>query len=203
MQTRFIWNFEIDTGTLTLPGNTSNDGSNVNWEFRSFWASHEIITIQGLNQSFLDLANYQIKFKSDTYYFLPNALYNLKRRNGDFFYKPILKKNNSATGFGKKINLSEASDDILLPGIVDMDVKTLLDTINTSAQKIEIEKEALIYRWETYPKIKMEIAKLRIKQDTYFTLSLESTSLSHVTTLTKQLLGKRTSSDYSTFLKGR
>lgn len=203
MQTRFIWNFEIDTGTLTLPGNTSNDGSNVNWEFRSFWASHEIITIQGLNQSFLDLANYQIKFKSDTYYFLPNALYNLKRRNGDFFYKPILKKNNSATGFGKKINLSEASDDILLPGIVDMDVKTLLDTINTSAQKIEIEKEALIYRWETYPKIKMEIAKLRIKQDTYFTLSLESTSLSHVSTLTKQLLGKRTSSDYSTFLKGR
>ena len=102
MNKRLVWNFEINSDTaLQIPGTNSLVISPNRWESRFFWTDDQIITLHGLNDSFLALSHYQIKHRQDTYYLLPDTNYNLKVRNDKLFYKPILIKNHQAVAYGK------------------------------------------------------------------------------------------------------
>ncbi len=203
MNKRFIWNFEINEGKpLQIPSAINFVQTPNKWEARFFWPSDQIITLNGLDDNFLKLSNYQLKHRADTYYLLPNADYNLKIRHNQLFYKPLLMKKPLAVAYGKKIKLEENASDLELPGIDTHDITALLSHIKMNSTKISVEKEALIFQFETTPTTKIELAWLTVAKKSYFTACIESRAFSIVESIAQQLLGDKPSSDYVTFLKG-
>ena len=203
MNKRCVWNFEINMDTsLQLPNTEDSSISANRWESRFFWPDDAIITLHGLNDEFLELSNYQIKHRQDAYYLLPNADYNLKVRNDNLFYKPLLIKNPLAIAYGKKIKLEESPLNTALPGCTEKDAHALIECIKKHGVKMDVEKEALIYRFETTPVTKLELAWLHVADKAYFSVSIESYSMLLVESFTKQLLRDGVASDYVSFLKG-
>lgn len=201
MNKRFIWNFEINTdNTLEIPTVENFVQSPNHWEARFFWPQNHIVTLHGLNDSFLQLSHYQIKHRHDTYYLLPNADYNLKTRHDQLFYKPILMKKPQAIAYGKKLKLEDEAASLQLPGYEGKGVAALIAHIKSHGIKITVEKEALIYRFETIPTTKLELAWLYVANKSYLSASVESRSFSLVESMTRQLLGDMPTSDYVTFL---
>ncbi len=201
MKKRFVWNFEINTDkSLEIPFVENFVPSLNHWESRFFWPEESVVTLHGLNDDFLQLSHYQIKHRHDTYYLLPNADYNLKTRHDQLFYKPILMKKPQAIAYGKKIKLEDEAANLEFPGYEDKDVAALITHIKTQGRKIGVEKEALIYRFETVPAIKLELARLYVANKTYLSASIESRSYSSVESMSRQLLGDLPTSDYVTFL---
>lgn len=201
MNKRFVWNFEINTDNkLKIPAVENFIQSPNHWESRFFWPQDQVITLHGLNEEFLQLSHYQIKHRHDTYYLLPNADYNLKTRHDQLFYKPILMKKPQAIAYGKKIKLDDEAANLQFPGYEGKDVTALISHIKRQGKKITVEKEALIYRFETIPTIKLELAWLYVANTSYLSASIESRSFSLVESMTRQLLGDLPTSDYVSFL---
>ncbi len=202
MNKRLVWNFEINSDNpLLLPDRDNIDQSELCWESRFFWPDDQIITLQGLNDHFLNLSAYKIKHRDDTYYLLPNADYNLKIRREQLVYKPLLMKKGQAIAFGKKIKLEEHPPGQPLPGCEDKEARTLIAQIKKQGIKIAVEKEALIYTFATTPISKLELAWLHVADKAYYSVNIESRSLQWVEAMTKQLLDHVLASDYVTFLK--
>jgi len=202
MNTRLVWNFEINNDKpLAWPAAESSSVDDIRWESRFFWPGSTIITLNGLDDTFLELSRYQVKHRQDSYYLLADEDYNLKTRHEHLLYKPIIKKTEHAVAYGKKLNLAEQSPDSLLPGHETLTAKTLLHLIRTRGKKIHVEKEALIYKFATTPVTKLEFARLTVKNKTYFSVSIESRAIAWIELLTQHLLGKEISCDYVTFLK--
>lgn len=199
---RLIWNFELDpTAPLLISTCEMPDNQGEHWESRFFWPDDEVITLSGLDESFLNLSHYQIKERLDSYYLLPDANYNLKIRRNQLFYKPILTQNHQSVAYGKKINLEEQSTTMPLPGCTEKNAQTLIEHIKSQGITVEVKKEALVHTFETALKTKLEIARLCIAQKTYFSVCIESRSAHLVQLISKKLLGTLPASDYVTFLK--
>jgi hypothetical protein len=201
MNRRLVWNFEINNEPpldfLSLPENSPEQ---MRWEARYFWESDAIITLHGLDDKFLNIALYEGKERRDSYYLLPNHDYNIKLRRNEIFYKPLLVKGRDCQAFGKKINLSTHPDSAL-PGMSAIPVDKLLKLVQTESQKVNVEKVALIYKFETHPRIKLELARLKIADNIYFTACIEGRSKQLVTLISKHLLQKTPRCDYVHFLK--
>ena len=203
MNKRLVWNFEINTeNPVALPQAHHFIETPNRWESRFFWPNNEVITLRGLNHNFLNLSEAQIKHRSDTYYVLPNTDYNLKLRHDQLLYKPILMKKSIAIAYGKKIKLEASVPGLELPGCDTHNVAALIAHIKDHAVKINIEKEALIFRFDTAPISKLELAWLTVANESYFSASIESRAFSIVESLTQQLIGDMPTSDYVTFLQG-
>lgn len=204
MNKRFVWNFEINTdNTLQIPTAEHFVPSPNRWEARFFWPSDEIVTLQGLNDDFLKLSHYQTKHRSDTYYLLPNTDYNLKMRHEQLFFKPILMKKSQAIAYGKKIKLDEDAPNLQFPDFTyeGKEVTALIAHIKKQGVKINVEKEAVIYQFDTIPSTKLELAWLCVANKFYQSASIESHSYSLVEKITRQLIGDLQTSDYVTFLR--
>lgn len=202
MNKRFVWNFEMNgDNPLKIPAADNFVQTPNKWEARFFWPDDQIITLNGLNDDFLKLSNYQIKHRADTYYLLPNTDYNLKIRHNQLFYKPLLMKKTYAMAYGKKIKLEEEASCLDLPGIDAQDVAALLSHIKKNAIKINVEKEALVFQLASTPTTKFEFAWLTVAKKNYFSVCIESRLLSVVESIAHQLLGELPTSDYITFLK--
>ncbi len=202
MNKRFVWNFEINSdNSLQIPNTEGFVQSPGRWESRFFWSDDQIITLNCLNNNFLALSHYEIKHRQDTYYLLPNTDYNLKVRCEQLFYKPILMKKTYAVAYGKKINLEEHPLNMQLPCTKEKDAHTLIALIKDQGIKINVEKEALIYKFDTTPATKFELAWLRVANKNYYSASIESRSMLLVESIAKQLIGDRLASDYVSFLR--
>lgn len=198
MNKRFAWNFEINTDApFVFPMNDVNATANTNkhWETRFFWMDNEVIAVSGLEESLLELSRYKIKHRTDHYYLLPDADYNLKNRRGKLTYKPIIERTKNAIAYGKKITLTDC--------VVDkkIDAARLIERIKTQGQLVTVEKEALIYTYQQSTPIKIEFARLRIDQAIYFSLSIESASQMLVENFSQRMVNHATPCDYITFLK--
>lgn len=203
MNKRLVWNFEIDTNSSLKIPNVDNFVQSPNrWESRFFWPEDHIVTLHGLNDDFLKLSHYQIKHRQDTYYLLPHTDYNIKTRHEQLFYKPMLMKKPQAIAYGKKIKIEEDASSLQLPGYEDTNVTKLISYIKNQGVKINVEKEALIYQFNTIPQTKLELAWLCVTNKTYISASIESRSFTLVESMTRQLLGDLPTSDYVTFLGG-
>lgn len=203
MNKRLVWNFEINTDNpIKLPHAHHFIETPNRWESRFFWPDNEMITLRGLNHNFLKLSEAQVKHRSDTYYVLPNKDYNLKLRHNQLLYKPIIMKQSIAIAYGKKIKLEASALGLELPGCDTHNISALIAHIKDNAVKINIEKEALIFRFDTTPLTKLELAWLTIANKSYFSASIESRAFSVVESMTQQLIGERPTSDYVTFLHG-
>lgn len=203
MNKRLVWNFEINTDQpLQLPGPSSIEPNQPRWESRFFWPDDQIITLRGLSNTFLELSQYQIKHREDTYYLLPNTNYNIKTRREQLFYKPIVMKKANAIAYGKKIKLEEHAANMPVPGCEEQDAQTLIAHIHSKGIKINVVKEALIYTFDTTPTTKLELAMLYVAKKAYFSVNIESRSIQTVELITQRLLGKVSTCDYVAFLRG-
>lgn len=201
MNKRLVWNFEINQATqLLLPPALPTTSAQTLWEMRFFWIDKDPITLMGLSDQHLELSRYQSKHRSDHYQLLPHLFYNLKVRRNQLFYKPLLTRTSQAFEYGKKINLDQVSPSTMLPGATKMTVAALLKMIQQQARTILLEKEALIYRFPTSPLTKLELARLQVNQQIYFSVNLESASLKLIEIIAAQLLPQAISCDYMTFL---
>lgn len=202
MNKRFIWNFEIDAHTsLQIPSMENFIKTPHRWEARFFWPIDQPIILHGLNNDFLKLSNYQIKHRADSYYLLPNNDYNLKIRNDELYYKPVLMKKPNAIAYGKKIKLEEDTITLQLPNIETENISALINHIYRQGKKVCVEKEALVYEFDVFPSIKLELALLFVANQSYLSASIESRSFTMVESIASQLIGNYPSSDYVTFLK--
>lgn len=200
---RLLWNFEINNeNSLKIPEPCAEDEHTDRWESRFFWPDNEIILLNGLDDCFLSISSYEVKHRQDTYCLLSDVDYNIKIRRNQPLYKPITMKTRQAVAYGKKINLAEQEPDHHLPGASETDAQTLLAHIKQNGLRITVEKEALIYRFETAPKLKLELARLTIANKAWFSVNIESHSRRLMESITQQMFGERTSCDYVTFLKG-
>ena len=203
MNKRLVWNFEINPDIPFQQSTITNVELNeARWEARFFWPEDNIIILNGLSPDFLNLSGYDIKHKNDIYYLLPKADYNLKIRKNELYYKPILMKKSKAIAFGKKIKLSEQDKDSKLLGCEEKSVSSLLEDIKRHGKTIEINKEAISYKFLTSPATKLELSRLKVENKIYFSASIESYSRELVEITTKQLLGSVNTSDMLNFLKG-
>ncbi|BCA93984.1 hypothetical protein TUM19329_03450 [Legionella antarctica] len=173
----------------------------MKWEIRYFWPEEQIISLHLLDDSLLDIANYQQKHKEDYYYLLPDCTYNIKRRRDEILYKPILQQAANAIGYGTKINL-EAEDDypVQQPATV-LKLQDILRKTREKGIEVCVKKESFTYKFATNPGVKLELARLEVKNTVYFSVCIEGKSLYLVEKINEHLLKKQVSCDYVTFLK--
>ncbi|HAZ7572946.1 TPA: hypothetical protein ACGCKQ_000349 [Legionella pneumophila] len=199
---RLVWNFEfssIQTPPLTTLGHDVQD--NLKWEKRYFWPPDQIIRIHAIDSSLLDLANYQKKHKEDYYYLLPDSDYNIKQRRNELLYKPVIKQSGSALGFGPKVHL-ETPQTLSCHGDAEhMNRQELLKKIKEKGIVVFVKKEAFVFKFPTTPTVKLELARLEVKNEAYFSACVEGRSLTLVETISVLLFGNQPSFEYVTFLK--
>lgn len=202
MTKRLFWNFELhhssEADFTELPDESS---SPLRWETRYFWPETTIIGLSSLPDDCFNLALYDIKERQDTYYVLPHHHCNIKKRRNELLYKPLIEQDNGCYGFDKKINLSTQDPLALLPGTNKWPVKELLNRINCQSIPVVVNKIALIYKLNTYPKIKLEFSRLVVANKLFFSLCVEGRSQQMVSTISGRLLNQQTPCDYVHFLK--
>lgn len=200
MSQRLVWNFEFSTTNIIPVENfVALEQSDIKWESRFFWSEDEIVSLVNIDNSLLDLANYQQKHREDYYYILPDCNYNIKLRRNELLYKPILQHTSSATGFGHKINLDNAHSDA--DPRQQINLSHIANEARQNGIQIFVKKEAFIYKFHTTPNTKLELARLEVRDRIYFSACIEGKSLNLVELLSEHLLGKQVSCEYVTFLK--
>lgn len=193
MNKRLVWNFSLDdTAPMDFSRLPQTERDDLRWETRCFWEDNQEIILYGLNDHFLDLSLYDIKRRQDSYYLIPGP-YNIKRRHNELLYKPLIQNTKNCQGFAKKINLNNCSREELPQG--------LEQEIESSAIQVDVEKIALIYKMATQPSLKLELARLIIKNTVYFSACIEGRSKILVQTISQSLFNNHGSEDYVHFLK--
>src|SRR4029079_882136 len=102
--------FNLKTNLLPLSSLVDQKDEHLKWEVRYFWTDNEVITLNTIDSSLLDLANYHQKHKEDYYYLLPRKNYNIKRRHNEILYKPLSRYANYAAAYEAKIILSSTQE---------------------------------------------------------------------------------------------
>lgn len=200
MNTRLVWNFEIRKQNLLNFEDLNGCPDELHWEARYFWPGDAIIPLNGLDSRFFQFSNYKAKHRQDFYFLLADLKLNIKQRRTQLFYKPLLQERDLLQGYGKKINLEDYPSDLVLPGC-NLRSAELLEKIARNSHKVEVSKEALIYKFATEAGIKLELARLEIKEKVYFSLCVEGRSEALVSTVARHILSEEKSCDYVSFLK--
>ncbi|CDZ76522.1 hypothetical protein BN59_00792 [Legionella massiliensis] len=201
MNTRLVWNFEINQNNLLNFENLSAEREDIRWEARYFWPGETIISLNGLDERFLALSDYEAKHRQDRYALLANHNFNIKQRRMQWLYKPLFAEVEGLRAYGKKIDLDECLADEILPGSNGVRAQDLIEQIEKNQTTVDLVKEALIYKFPSEPTIKLELARLKLKEAVYFSLCVEGRSQFLVSLIAKHLLGTQVSCDYVSFLK--
>ncbi|KTD70917.1 hypothetical protein [Legionella tucsonensis] len=194
---RLVWNFEFaPKASLPLAHFVDKKDEQLKWEIRYFWPDNETIILNTIDNSLLELANYKQKIREDYYYLLPGQNYNIKKRREQLLYKPLLKQTNHAAGYGTKITLEQTQEQPIYP-----ELHEIMQHVEKEGIEVFVKKEALIYKFPTKPKVKIELARLEVLQKIYFSVCIEGRSLHLVEMISKHLLNEPVSCEYVTFLK--
>ncbi|WP_131782195.1 hypothetical protein [Legionella gresilensis] len=201
MNKRLVWNFEVNLDKpFAVEQLSARAHDLIRWEARYFWPEDKLITLHHLNSNILSFANVQIKERSDSYYLLPQKHLNIKKRREELFYKPLLAQKDRCFGFGKKLSLKSLPPEQTLPGCSSLDIGALLNLLKLHGTIINVDKTALIYKFSCTPTIKLELSRLIINKQVYFSASIEGRSYTLVSKLSQLLLKEQFSCDYVTFL---
>jgi hypothetical protein len=202
MNQRLVWNFEFSSNKPPpLTRLEIKNKEDLKWEARFFWPDDQIITLYAVDKASLDLALYEQKHKEDDYYLLPDSNYNIKLRRNELLYKPILKQTPYATGFGAKTNLSTITCHSNEQNQSTLNLDKVMQQAKELGTVVHVKKESFIYKFQTSPTIKLELARLEVHDKVYFSACVEGRSLYLVEKISEHLLDKQVSCDYVTFLK--
>lgn len=201
MTQRLVWNFELSTPKAPFLTKEDKKQDDLKWEWRFFWPEEEIILLPLIDDAMLDLAHYEQKHKKDHYYLLPGKNFNIKLRRNELLYKPLIKQGKYALGFGAKIHLdADDATKSIEHSRIDECAK-IRQQIKDEGVELVVKKESFTFKLPTHPSIKLELARIEVKQKIYFSVCVEGRSHSLVETVSKALFGKQASCDYVTFLK--
>ncbi len=201
MNQRLVWNFEFSKRkSLSVVNQDEYEKSDIKWEARYFWPENKVIILSALDNSLLDIAQYEQKHKEDYYYLLDAEDYNIKRRRNDLLYKPIHLKTKHALGYEPKINLDDLQN---LPNKEHSmeQLEKIACKAREAGRVIHVKKESFTYKFATKPSIKLELARLEVFNKVFFSACIEGHSLYLVETISEHLLPKQISCDYVSFLK--
>lgn len=199
MSQKLIWNFEFSLANESLAAIEETVKEKNKWETRFFWSDNECILLQAIDECLYDLSHYQYKQKTDCYYLIPNTSYNIKQRRDRLLYKPLLEQSPLAIAFAKKIDLELVDD---YPKKYPKEVLlNILSQAQTMANRITVSKQAYVYKLPTKPSIKLELARLEVHNQIYFSVCVEGRSRQLVEKMSKLMVGKKQSSQYISFLK--
>ena len=201
MAQRLVWNFEFSQKKSLPLFNLVDEASELKWEIRFFWPEDSIISLYNIDDSLLDLANYHQKHKEDIYYLVPHCNYNIKRRRDELLYKPILNQSVNAIGFGTKINLEAVNDYPNQEPDNILHLQNILHQTQTAGKEVRVKKESFIYKFATTPVTKLELDRLEVNNQVFFSACIEGKSLYLVEKINEHLMDKQISCDYVTFLK--
>lgn len=202
LKTRLVWNFEIDPEDLIdFTAFPQEESDSLRWEIRYFWPADTHITLYGLGEEFLDLSRYQIKQRVDVYHLIGEGYYNIKDRRDQLLYKPLLEEKGGCQGFGHKTNLLEQAPEDLLSGEPALTVREMLAKVQQESRMIRVDKVALKYKFPLNPTIKLELARLSIADQRFFSVCIEGRSQLLVSRLSQLLMRQNISCDYVRFLK--
>lgn len=202
MNKRLVWNFEIEGKQADqFPHLPPQEREDIRWEARFFWQEESIITLHGLGEDFLNLGHYQCKQRLDKYHLLEDFTYNIKFRREELVYKPLLAVQGTLQGFGKKIDLQQADPDNQLAGEPAISARELLQHIHANQRTTTVEKVALIYKFTSVPTIKLELSRLKIDAQTYFSACIEGRSANLVQIICDHIFKQQKTTDYVHFLK--
>lgn len=200
MNKRFIWNFEFEQDEpIELKSIATDEHEPLRWEVRYFWPQTEIIRLRGLNEPFLKLDAYKIKEKCDRYYVLANQPFNLKKRRGMIYYKPIIKQCHKVIAYGKKIPLLPENKTLLMNMGLAFD--RWQQAILEEALTVDITKETLTYCFSKPHKTNIEFSRIEVNEAIFLSFCVESRLKSHVIDLANHLLPNTEPLDYVSFLK--
>lgn len=199
---RLMWNFELAAGQpLVMESIPHYPTDIIRWETRFFWPELQCITLHGLSGDFLDLANYEFKNRTDSYYLLPDGDLNLKKRREELIYKPLINTDDGCFGYGKKVDLlSETPTELVLADPV-LTVAELINKLRAEGQLIHVEKTVAKCKLPTQPAIKLEFARLNIRGEVFFSFCVEGRSLELVKYLRNHLIKGAIACDYIHFLR--
>jgi hypothetical protein len=196
---RLVWNFEfVNANPIEFAKLNTLQEDALKWEARVFWPETDIIQLNLIDTNLLQLQHYQYKQKIDLYHLVPEKDHNIKSRRGELFYKPLIKKNKYACGYGTKLNLSTLSTS---PSTLKIPELMAITAELQHTPGLQIEKDSFIYKFSSQPAIRLELSRIQIHQTIYFSLCVEGRSRHAVETITTCLLGETVSSDYVSFLK--
>lgn len=203
MNQRLVWNFEFKIKKTTAPLKypAPKDAESIKWEIRYFWPHDAIIVLAPIENSLLDLAYYQQKHREDYYYLLPGNNYNIKKRREETLYKPILRQVRQAIGFGAKVNIDYREEYPEKTTLDEPQLQHIAQQIAHEGRQVHVKKEAFVYKFPTKPTIKLELARLEVFNQVYFSACIEGKSLELVENIAEHLLDKQLSCDYVSFLK--
>lgn len=203
MNQRLIWNFEFAPSTVTLSSNNleQQEPEPIKWEARFFWPTDEIIVLNTIDNSLLDIAHYRQKHHDDEYYLLASEHYNIKQRHNKLVYKPLIKKTPYAFGFGAKIILTDLQETQQSHSPDELTLHKIALRAAQEGKEVRVKKTAFIYKFATTPTIKFELARLELHDTIYHSACIEGKSQILVERIAELLLGKRNACDYVTFLK--
>ncbi len=202
MKKRLAWNFEINIDApLSLPVVIEEHNEDTHWESRFFWPERDIVTLSGLDERFLELSRYKIKHRSDTYALLSDADFNIKTRRGELVYKPLIERTKRVIAYGKKIKLEDDAIAVIDIHGEQTPLRSLSQRATNQGHPVLVNKEALIYKFESHPTTKLELARLSIDDKIYFSIGIESHTRALVEDLTQRIIGDHETSDYVSFLK--
>lgn len=200
MNQRLVWNFEFSNIKQPTLNYSVMESEPLKWEARYFWPEDCVITLSAIEEGLLDLANYHQKHKEDCYYLIPAYDFNIKLRREELLYKPLVTQSTplSICGFGHKHSLRDldASEHASMD-----DLKTIAELVAKAGIRIPVIKESFTYKMTTEPSIKIELSHLDVFNTVYFSLCIEGKSLALVEQITQSILGEKSSSNYTSFLK--
>jgi hypothetical protein len=197
MTQQLIWNFAYSKPTEKPLNFAQDQKDTLKWEARFFWPHNEVICLNIIDPGLLDLNLYKKKQKQDDYYLIPKSNFNIKRRHERILYKPLLHQSSIANGFGRKIDLEQSED---YPKDYNPEFLCGLLKQAMSAKIVHVTKESYTYKFDTEPRIKLELARLEVEHKIYYSACIEGKSQSLVESISLALFGKQKSYDYVGFL---
>ncbi len=203
MDKRLIWNFELSgLNIIDIARLEKTSKDSLRWEARYFWPDNQIIRLDALPESFLNLAIFECKSRSDCYYLLPDYAFNIKSRRDNLLYKPLSQKTvEQIDGFSKKIILPTCENDAIIATKPELSALQLSQLIEQTASKVRVHKTAFIYSFSSTPTVKIECARLEFNSKTFFTSCIEGRSYSLVRELSRAIFGSLACTNYVNFLK--
>jgi hypothetical protein len=179
IMSRFIWQFDLSGEQWSPSGDWQKDSHK--WEIRYFWPIEQVIQLN-FHESQLNWGNGACKIHHDIYWLDRNNPLNIKQRKDLFVFKEMIIQTNDRIAFEKKETLT--GDE--LP--------------KRNYETIAVDKMALQLIIHQKPKCLLELSKIRVQEQTFSSLCIESRCGELVDDLNSHLNLPLKAKSYVTFL---
>ena len=210
MTHHFIWGFQFNPVNPLLCKNLKQLLKTIDyegecrkkWESRFFWPDNSVVILNNLPPLLLQLNQYKIKSRQDSYILKGNL--NIKLRKNKVHYKALIQQQGNCYCYAKKdkIKLQKKNKTKLcqlIPQLSswneELPFKQFVEQFHTI---ITLDKEILIH--SLTPTVRLEFSRIQLNNHYYLSFSLESFSRQSLEELVKLIIPMGKAQSYTDFL---